>query len=54
MSKTTNILVVDDNALNIEAITRRLERDGFHTYKADSGEQAFRIILSSIWSCSMS
>jgi len=44
MSKTTNILVVDDNALNIEAITRRLERDGFHTYKADSGEQAFRIL----------
>ena len=44
MSKTTNILVVDDNALNIEAITRRLERDGFHTYKAESGAQAFRIL----------
>jgi putative two-component system response regulator len=44
MSNTTNILVVDDNALNIETITRRLERDGFHTYKAESGAQAFRIL----------
>jgi len=40
----TNILVVDDNALNVEAITRRLERDGFHTYKAESGLQALQIL----------
>jgi len=39
-----NILVVDDNALNIEAITRRLEQDGFHTYKAEHGRQALMIL----------
>jgi putative two-component system response regulator len=44
MSSTTNILVVDDNSLNTEAITRRLERGGFHTFKAESGAQAFRIL----------
>ena len=44
MTSTTNILVVDDNPLNIEAISRRLERDGFHTYKAEGGAQAFRIL----------
>ena len=44
MSKTTSILVIDDNLLNIETITRRLERDGFHTFKAESGAQAFKIL----------
>ena len=44
MSKTTNILVIDDNELNIEAITRRLERDGFNTFKAESGAKAFKIL----------
>lgn len=44
MSITTNILVVDDNAINLEAITRRLEREGFHTYTAESGEQTFRVL----------
>lgn len=44
MSGSTNILVIDDNVLNIEAITRRLERDGFYTFKAESGTQAFRIL----------
>ncbi|MBI1422426.1 MAG: response regulator [Gammaproteobacteria bacterium] len=44
MSKTTNILIVDDNVLNIETIARRLERDGFNTFKAESGAQAFRIL----------
>lgn len=44
MSGTTNILVVDDNVLNIETIVRRLERDGYSTFQAESGEQAFRIL----------
>jgi putative two-component system response regulator len=44
MSMATNILVVDDNALNLETITRRLDRFGFHTFKAESGAQAFRIL----------
>jgi len=44
MAVATHILVVDDNSLNIEAITRRLERDGFRTYQAESGAQAFRIL----------
>lgn len=40
----SKILVVDDNALNIETITRRLERDGHDTYKAEGGRQAFQIL----------
>lgn len=44
MSGTANILVVDDNPMNIETIVRRLERDGYCTYQAESGEQAFRIL----------
>lgn len=44
MSKTTNILVIDDNALNIESITRRLEREGYYTFKAEGGAQAFNIL----------
>lgn len=44
MLASMNILVVDDNPLNIDAITRRLERDGFHTYKAEGGAQAFGVL----------
>lgn len=44
MSKTTSILVIDDNALNLETITRRLGRDGYNTFRAESGAQAFKIL----------
>ncbi|MEJ2398745.1 MAG: response regulator [Gammaproteobacteria bacterium] len=44
MSGSTNILVIDDNVLNIETITRRLERDGFNTFQAESGFKAFQIL----------
>lgn len=48
LSTATNILVVDDNPLNVEAISRRLERDGFHTFNAESGVQAFSILENSV------
>lgn len=44
MSSSMNILVVDDNPLNIEAISLRLERDGFATYAAERGTQVFAVL----------
>jgi len=48
MAASTKILVVDDNALNIEAICRRLQRDGFETHQASGGAEAFRILEASV------
>jgi len=48
MAASTNILVVDDNALNIETICRRLQRDGFETHQASGGAEAFRILETSV------
>ena len=48
MSTTNYILVVDDNPLNIETITRRLQRDGFHTFAATSAMEAFAVLDSSV------
>lgn len=44
MSTANHILVVDDNPLNIEAITRRLQRDGFRTFAASCAADAFTIL----------
>lgn len=44
MSTANNILVVDDNPLNIETITRRLERDGYQAFKASCAAEAYGVL----------
>ena len=38
------ILIVDDNAFNLEVLSRRLERRGFDTVSAESGAEALELI----------
>lgn len=39
-----NILIVDDNAANLELLTRRLNRNGYQTQAVDSGEKALDLL----------
>ena len=41
-----NILIVDDNAANLELLTRRLNRNGYQTQAVDSGAEALRLLKS--------
>jgi CheY-like chemotaxis protein len=41
-----NILIVDDNAANLELLTRRLTRNGYHTQAVNSGAKALELLKS--------
>jgi len=46
MTKTGNILVVDDDPLNLQCVTRTLTRAGFATAAASDGDEAMERILT--------
>ena len=44
MTTTSTILVVDDNALNRDALSRRLERKGYVVLMAEDGYRALGMV----------
>ncbi len=46
MTKTGNILVVDDDSLNLQNLTQLLARAGFATAVASDGDEAMERILT--------
>jgi len=45
VSATGPVLLVEDNALNLDMMTRRLARAGFEVLSASNGQQALEIML---------
>jgi len=52
-TRSETLLVVDDEPMNRDMLSRRLERSGYQVAVAENGEQALRLIHSrrSTWSC---